>query len=139
MSGMNLIFHTLAAVALVVLLHALARLRAERDFLRMLAREASQSGGPRRLVVEEPARFLRRFAAAWGLPFEESSPLAGGPQRIEPTPFLELFLRRGLVLIRCGEAGVELHVVRAEGSLAQDAEGLSRALGGVSVKILAAC
>lgn len=136
MSGMNVIFHALAAVALVALLIAWAKARAERDFLRSLGCELAWRGRHKRLLVEEPGRFLRRFARAWGIELDETTSLPTAPQRLEPLPLFELFLHRGLTLIRCRETGVELYVERSTGALESEAEQLSLALGGLMIKIM---
>ena len=133
---MNVIFHTLAAVVLVAILVAWARVRAERDLLRLLGHELAKSGQPKRLLVEEPGRFLRRFAHAWGIAYEEQSPLRAGPQRLEPIPLFELFLHRGLILIRCLESSVELHVERAADPMDAETTRIAAALGGILVKII---
>ena len=136
MSGMNVIFHTVAVLVLMAILVAWTRVRAERDLLRLLGQELGKRHDTRRVLVDEPARFLRRFARAWGIALEEASPLRSGPQRIEPLPLFELCLQRGLVLIRYRESGIELYVEHAGVPGDAETRRLAEALGGILVKII---
>lgn len=125
MSGINVFFHAFSALAAAFLVWWALRLKRERDFVRELLASGAP-GAPRRLHVEAPPAFLARFAAALGIPFEGGT--GGAPARIDPAPLVDLFLRRGIALIRCQEGGaaVELHV-RGPGD--EPAAPLAAALG----------
>lgn len=136
MAGMNLIFHSIAAIALLFLLYALMQVRAQRDFLRVLLHAAGGDRNSRRLVVDTPVRFLRRFAAAGGLECRVATPCKQLPCRIDPVPLFRLSLQLGLVRIVCQQSGVELYVRVIDENLSQTSHILSQALGGLDVRIV---
>lgn len=136
MAGMNLIFHVVAALACLLLLFALIHVRAQRDFLRALIREVANDASHKRLIVDAPQRFLRRFAAAWGLDYVVDPGLKQVPCRIDPEPLVWSYLRLQIVRIRFGQDGVELQVRRAAEDPASLIDKVSRALGGIAVMIV---
>ena len=143
MSGMNLVFHLVSALGAVVLVYLLLKVQRERDF----ARELLLALGARRakVHVEAPRVFLGRFAETLGVPFEADEAKGGqAPCRIAPGPLVDLFLRAGIGLIRCKEAGggkgleVELEVPADRlAAVAGSEPRLAAALGGARVSLVA--
>lgn len=131
---MNLIFHIVSAVAFLLLLYFLARIRAQRDFLRTVVRNSCEIG-TKRLLIAEPVRYLEQFAAAWGIECVADGHSPVGPCRIDPKPLLELFLRQQLILISCRGGAVELYVCRPSDETTTFCERLSQGLGGLAVTI----
>jgi hypothetical protein len=99
--GLDLALHLGAAIATAAFTYWLLRLRAERDFLRGLAASLAPTA-PSRVTVGAPDAFLARFARALGIAFEHAPGRGDArPVRLRPRALMELFVRRGIVLIRC--------------------------------------
>lgn len=98
MVSVNLIFHIVSAFTFIVLIWYLLHLQSHVAFLRELA--SSLSTAQPKMRVDWPEAFLRRFAEAYGLRFEQSSPSKGAerlpPQKIEGRLWAELHHSLGL-------------------------------------------
>jgi hypothetical protein len=133
---LNLFFHLASALATILILAWVLRLKAQRDLLRLLLEAA---GGARRVRVESPLAFLKSLAQATGVPLEvDGDGPAPAPARIEARPVSELFLAERPALIRWKMPNiVEIHTVK-DTLPAAFADRLGEALGGrVSVKLIA--
>lgn len=131
---MNLIFHIAAALLLLILLIAYARLRAERELLIQLL-QTKAGTRPGRVYVAEQQVFLRRLAQALAIPWEGQ--LTRKPaQRLDPLPLLDLHLQHGLCGMKAAPDGLEL--VYTHGSPSSEAhEQLTKALGGTTLRLIA--
>jgi len=106
MMGLAAVFHVLSAVALAAIVYGFLYMKAQRDTLRRLLASARPADGPRRLEVGTPRRMVDAAAAALGIPVEDAA--HEGKRRavrrdfakVEFGPFMDLFLRRGISLLR---------------------------------------
>jgi hypothetical protein len=110
------------------LVYWILRVKRQRDLLRQFIAELK--GEERRVHVASPEEFLRRFAETLAIPYERDGSHVSTPGRITVRPMLDLFVSRGLVLIRCKDTEIQFHVKRvADGERDAMAVELSGALG----------
>ena len=99
MEGMTFVFHAASALTALGLGWALMKARSQEQFLIRLLRAVNGSARP--VDVAAPREWLRRFAAALGISFEDTASYDLPPRRMQGWVLMEVFLRHGITLIRC--------------------------------------
>lgn len=128
MSGINGFFHIASALAALWMVYAALRLKRQRDLLRQCITELK--GEERRVHVAPAEEFLERFAEALQIPFEREGGHRSSAGRITVRPVLDMFVTRGLSLIRCTDFEIQFHVAHVtDAEKDQLAIGLSGAMG----------
>ncbi len=98
MMGMNVIFHLAAFVLISLLIYWLLLNLRQTKFLQdlLLSVTLKHHNYATRVYVDEPRKFLMKFAKAFGVPSQGDHWQPLPLRRIEPQPVVELHLRHGL-------------------------------------------
>ena len=96
--GMNALFHLAAFVLTSLLIYWLLSSLRQTKFLQdlLLSVALKQHTRTTRVYVDEPRKFLMKFARALGVPSQGDHWKTLPLRRIEPQPLVELHLRHGL-------------------------------------------
>ncbi|RZA23731.1 MAG: hypothetical protein EOP10_11910 [Proteobacteria bacterium] len=111
MVSVNLIFHVVSALTFVLLIWYLLHMQAQLTFLRTLVSSLTQSQP--KVVVDWPQAFLRKFAAAQGLPFISQVKTDGQAQKIDVKLWAELHASLGIEAIEFHEGSLRLKLRRS--------------------------
>lgn len=98
MMGMNALFHLAAFVLISLLIYWLLSNLRQTKFLQdlLLSVTLKHHNRTSRVYVDEPRKFLMKFAKAFGVPSQGNYWQPLPLRRIEPEPLVELHLNHGL-------------------------------------------
>jgi hypothetical protein len=106
---MNLVFHLIAAGALVALVIQLIRVQKDREFLRLLLKvTAKDKAASSKIIVEWPLKYLDDFSRCLGIAMDGTGRLdAGEPRKMDTKRIIELYLNQGILSIsyKAGSGG----------------------------------
>lgn len=112
MVSVNLIFHLVSALTFAALIWYLLQMQAQLTFLRTLTDSLTLTQA--KIVVDWPHAFLRKFAAAQAISFEQSGAEGPPAQKMDLKTWAEVHAQLGIQSIECLGDRIRLRVRRNE-------------------------